>query len=404
MFWCCFLEFHYFTLISLCTYQCQQLIPLLSGQLRSQEDLSKRPELAPFSRRGFPFTLPEAERPGSQYKFVEAKFMDLDGCLKNIFKQSQEPPAPLTYCLGAPYRRSQLNPWMAVRDGCMGTAPVALELLHISFRTFTYWSFVNPYPLPGSPTCLQERREIINVYQATNQLLFSMPQLYTSHDDRLDDFKKALLLIFPESDSYEWCQNMPADQALPDGSPVKYKIDIIYWHKWTHVPLIFVEVKLELGKGGNPFWQNNHLYQSYMKKNMKSHHNGAPVFLLQLCGMTILHLLFPHFWLFIFRNTSWGRGGIFWCAWWQYASGCLTTRCKPPAWLYWQEYSRSCEHSLGITWSDKTNPTVCILMKVWIFLVNGMMLNPVITCWTFPNMAHIPWLKLQMCYIQGSYI
>ena len=70
---------------------CQQLIPLLSGQLRSWEDLSKCPKLAPFSRRGLPFTLPEAERPGSQYKFVEVKFMDLDGCLKNIFEQSKEP-------------------------------------------------------------------------------------------------------------------------------------------------------------------------------------------------------------------------------------------------------------------------------------------------------------------------
>ena len=77
---------------------------------------------------------------------------------------------------------------------------------------------------------------------------------------------------------------MPADQALPDGSPVKYKIDIMYQHKRAHVPLIFVEVKLELGEGGNPFWQNHCLYPSYTKKNMKSHHNGAPVFLIQLCG------------------------------------------------------------------------------------------------------------------------
>ena len=246
---------------------CQQLIPLLSGQIRSREDLSKCPELAPFSRRGSPFTLPEAERPGSQYKLIKAKFMDLDSCLKKILEQSQELPAPSTYCLGAPYRRFQLNPQMAVCDGHMGTAPVALELLHISFRTFTYWSFVNPYPLPSSPAHSQERRVInedafINVYQAANQLLFSMPQLYASHDDQLDDFKNALLLIFPKNDTYEWCQNMPADQGLSDGSSVKYKINITYRHKRTHVPLIFVEVKLELGEGGNPFWQNHRLYQS----------------------------------------------------------------------------------------------------------------------------------------------
>jgi hypothetical protein len=293
----------------------QQLIPLLCGQVRSRKDLSKRPELAPFSRRGLPFTLTEAERPGSDYELVEAKFMDLDGCLQKIFEQSQEPPAPSTYCLGAPYRYSQSNPEMFVRDGRMGTAPVALELLHAAFRTFTYWSFLDPYPLPGSPARSKEKREInndvfIKVYQTANQLLFSMPQLYSSHDDRLHDFQKALLLIFPENDFYEWCHNIPADQGLPDGSRVKYKVELVYRNKQTRVPLIFVEVKLELGEGGNPFWQNHRLYQSYTKKNMKSRHNGAPVFLIQLCGMTILHYDF-HISDFLPSGTHLGIGGGF---------------------------------------------------------------------------------------------
>ena len=68
----------------------------------------------------------------------------------------------------------------------------------------------------------------------------------------------------------------------------RYKVDLVYHCKKTLVPLIFVEVKLELGEGGNPFWQNHQLYQSYTKENMQSHRNGAPIFFVQLCGMSIL--------------------------------------------------------------------------------------------------------------------
>jgi hypothetical protein len=266
------------------------LIPLLNTQVKSRDELRTRPELGAFSRKGKPLSLAEAERDESDYDLVLVKLNDLEACLQKAINQSQEPPAPSTYCLGAPYRRSQSIPEMVVRDGRMGTAPVALELLHVAFRTFTYWSFLDPYPLPGSSSSSQERRQInkeafINVYQAANELLLSMPQLYTSHDDRLDDFKKALLLIFPEDDDHEWSQNTPADQGH---SNVKYKVDITYRHKRNKVPLIFAEVKLELGEGGNPFWQNHRLYQSYTKAIPKSRHNGAPVFLVQLCGMTFL--------------------------------------------------------------------------------------------------------------------
>ena len=133
---------------------CQWLIPLLNGQVRSQEDFSKCPKLAPFSRRGSPFMLPEAERPGSQYKFVEAKFMDLDGCLKNIFEQSQELPAPSTYCLGTHYRRSQLNSQMAVCDGRMGTAPVANQLLFSMPQLYiVFESPVRSQLVPVRATC-----------------------------------------------------------------------------------------------------------------------------------------------------------------------------------------------------------------------------------------------------------
>jgi hypothetical protein len=289
----------------------QQLIPTLV--IRSRDDLSDRAELEPFLREGAPFTQAVEN---SDYKLVKGKLDDLDACVKKAISQFQAAPPPSTYCLGAPYRRSQSNFRTVVRDGRAGTVPVALELLHISFRTFTYWSFLKPYPLPGSPTLSEDHRSIdedafIKVYQAANQLLFSMPQFYTSHDDRLDDFKKALLLIFPENDLYEWCHSVAADQGLSDGDPSKYKVDITYRYKSSHVPIIFVEVKLELGEGGNPFWQNHRLYQSYIQSNLKARNNGAPVFFVQLCGMTSLHKDFHISYFFSPSGTHLGVGGGF---------------------------------------------------------------------------------------------
>ena len=158
---------------------------------------------------------------------------------------------------------------------------------------------------------MEETREIdkkafVRVYQAANQLLLSMPQLYTAHDDRLGDFKKAMLLIFPANNDYEWCSNMSPDQKI-SGSQVKYKVDLVYRHKPSCVPLIFAEVKLELGEGGNPFWQNHRLYQSYIQTNLNARRNGAPVFFVQLCGMTFQSCDFYIYNVFISRNTSWDR-------------------------------------------------------------------------------------------------
>jgi hypothetical protein len=265
----------------------RNLISLLKDGI-GRKSLSTRAELNPLHRKGISETDPAFR------EFVQEKFDDLDACLKNAINQSQAAqaaPAPSTYCLAKHYRYAQSKPQMAVRDGRMGTAPLALELLHPSFRIFTYWSSINPYPLPGSPKT--DNREIakdsfINVYQAANELLHSMPQFYPSHDDRLNDFQKALLSVFPENEEYEWTLNTPADQGL-SSETVTYRVDMVYRYKITCIPIIFVEVKLELGEGGNPFWQNHRLYQSYAEKNPKSRFNGAPVFFVQLCGMNFLH-------------------------------------------------------------------------------------------------------------------
>ena len=260
---------------------------LLKDEELNLIQLSLRKELGPLSRKGV-----------SDETDVKVKLDDLDAALLKAIKKSRSLPAPSAYCMGGNYRYAQSHSQNAVRDGRTGTAPLALELLHGSFRIFTYWSFINPYPLPGSS--IKDQRSInkesfINVYQAANQLLLSMPRLYSSHDDCLFDFKKALLLAFPENDQYQWCHNAPPEQDLDiTRSKSGYKVDLVYRYRETRVPLIFVEVKLELGEGGNPFWQNHRLYQSYTKLNDISRHNGAPIFLVQLCGMTFLHYDF-HF-------------------------------------------------------------------------------------------------------------
>jgi hypothetical protein len=271
----------------------QLLIPTLSTKVKSRDGLSTRPELKPIEREGSPFKLPGADMQAPDCDLVDENLKDLDDCFKKVIDQSQELqelPAPSIYCLSTQYRRFQSNPRTAVHDGRAGTPPIALELLHFSFRTFTYWSFHNPYPLPGSPAHSQDTRPIdedafIKVYQAANQLLLSMPQLYKSHDDRLDDFRTALLLIFPNNEVYEWVSSMATGSS---GPAARYKVDLVYRHRRNRIPLFFVEVKLELGEGGNPFWQNHRLYQSYTKENIQSRRNGAPVFFIQLCGMTSL--------------------------------------------------------------------------------------------------------------------
>ena len=129
---------------------CCQLLKVLPSQVKCREDFGLCPELCSFRRVGLPFTLAEEERGKLDYRLIEAKFIDLERCLRDTVGEAHELPALSTYCLSCPYRRSQFNPQMTVCDGHTRTAPVALELLHFSFRTFTYWSFINPYLLQTS--------------------------------------------------------------------------------------------------------------------------------------------------------------------------------------------------------------------------------------------------------------
>jgi len=290
-----------------------QLLPTLPANIKAREDLAEREELKPFKMEGIPFSqalepMSQAEHEACQLLLM--KFKDLENCRNKTVVLALELPSPSSYCIGPTYRRCQFNPKQAVRDGRAGTA-IPMELLHPCFRTFTYWSFLDPYPFPNPHW--ETRRQIdksdfIRVYQAVHKLLFSMPSFYTAHDDRVTELKKALLLIFPENDRFEWHANVPADQGLSEGGSVRYKVDLVYRCKTTLVPLLFVEVKLEMGEGGNPFWQNHRLYQSYAKENMQSRRNGAPMFFLQLCGTTFYLYCNFHISNIFSRYTSWDSG------------------------------------------------------------------------------------------------
>lgn len=245
-----------------------------------------------FPELTLPFTPPEDNN-----QLIKVRLDDLRGLCDEAYHlsmvlKSHNLPAPSTYCLPSIYRRLQLDSETAVRDGRTGTMPVALELLHSSFRTFTYWAFSDPYPLPDSRTRSKEKRPIdndafITVYKVANMLLHTMPKFFMTHNSRLSSFMDCLRLIFPEDEDYEWVHDMVVDHDVPDNS--RFRVDIVYRGKKELIPLIFVEVKLELGEGGNPFWQNHRLYQTYTSRHLNARYNGAPIFFMQLCGMTFVY-------------------------------------------------------------------------------------------------------------------
>jgi len=200
-------------------------------------------------------------------------------------------------------------------DSCQFCPPPSIFAAQCGVVQSQFSLGLNPYPFPRP--LWEDKRDIdkesfICVYQAVYHLLFSMPVFYTAHDDCMEELKKALLQIFPDNEIFQWCANVPANQGIPEGTPVRYKGDLVYQCKKTLVPLIFIEVKLELGEGGNPFWQNHHLYQSYIKENMQARCR-APVFFVQLCGMAFLLYDFYNLNFFTPRYTSWDRWGLLWC-------------------------------------------------------------------------------------------
>jgi len=222
------------------------------------------------------------------YPDLQTKFDDMEKLRNKAIAQALEPVAPLVYCLYRAYHAHQLDSRTAVHAGRPGPYPIPLELLHPAFRTYTYWSVLNPVAKPGSSDATEfiDIDTLIELEVCIRMLQHSMPKFYSIHDGWLKAFLDALKKIFPENSEYEWCTNEPANVVDSADPQSRYKIDIVYHYKTTRIPLIFVEVKLEMGEGGDPFWQNNQLYQTFVKEP-QVRGTGAPVFLVQLCGMTL---------------------------------------------------------------------------------------------------------------------
>ena len=146
--------------------------------------------------------------------------------------------------------------------------------------------------LPSSDFVLtsESNRNLIKVAQCADMLQNSMPEMFESHDQRLKVFLDGLRIAFPDTTELEWYVNVSPRQ---NGSE---KVDLVYRYKESLVAIIFTEVKLEPGQGGDPFWQNGRAYRLYiekhLEKNPKVWENGAPVFFIQLSGTKFIHSWF----------------------------------------------------------------------------------------------------------------
>ena len=98
-----------------------QLLPTLSPNIKSREDLAECKELRSFRKEGIPFSKTLESMTPAEADTVQlllAKFNDLENCRNRTVILALELPSPSNYCIGPTYRRCQHNPKQAVRDGC----------------------------------------------------------------------------------------------------------------------------------------------------------------------------------------------------------------------------------------------------------------------------------------------
>ena len=253
---------------------------------------------------------------GEPQKLV-ARFQLLEQLRKECMSKARKVP-PSRYCKFPAWQRCQAVPEMTIRAGRykpLPSYPLPLELLHDSFRTFTYWMMYPPKLNPESiSTSLESnstavppeaQSSLIQVAQCADILQHNMPQMFDGHDHRLTSFLNALRAAFPDDADHEWCTNVNPmlDGSQPQNSKDS-KVDILYRHRITLIPIIYVEVKLELGLGGDPFWQNSRLYRLYTQRTKNACGNGAPVFFIHLTGMPIIHSCFHVLCIYILLQVS----------------------------------------------------------------------------------------------------
>jgi hypothetical protein len=262
-----------------------ELISRVANNIKVRKDLLDRIELQDA------FVCPSSHELAEDvsHALLVTKYKDLEAHRHAVVRHGLDPVAPSTYCLHKHYLAYQLDDRTAVRVGRPQPFPLPLELLHPAFRTYTAWA-VHRSTSSDDP----DDDNVIQLDRCVRTLQQTMPKIFSNHDARQKAFLEALVEAFPEDPYYEWCPNEPADVLNSPGNQTKYKIDLVYRNRLTLVPLIFVEVKLEMGEGGDPFWQNNRLYQTYIELCPEALKNGAPVFFLHLCGNLTFIQLFPH--------------------------------------------------------------------------------------------------------------
>ncbi|KAF8868754.1 hypothetical protein CPB84DRAFT_1755778 [Gymnopilus junonius] len=271
-----------------------RLIPLVPTSLNNLEELANQAELKP--QFIFPSDEEEETPEGSKYNYelLRGKYADLEKERQKVVTLTIffEAAAPSEYCLLLQYMCYQNDPRTAACDGHtpLYPIPLPLEFFHDAFRIFTYWHMY-PLALPADAPDPREalntndpqkvkftvdREAFISICQTVNTLQCTMPEFYSSHDEHLQGFLDAILADFPHNrDDYEWHKEQAPAQDIPLCEPDKFRIDLCYRHKDTKVPCMFVEIKQDLGVGGNPFWQNHRLYQSYIAQCPAAWYNGT---------------------------------------------------------------------------------------------------------------------------------
>jgi hypothetical protein len=274
------------------------------------QTISNRVELINHAQLKDSFTLQREDKPNDEDhamgRILVDQFRALERLRKEVITESKNFP-PSIYCRTPIWQNCQEFPNLAIRAGRSSlpiTFPLPLALLHPAFRVFV--SSMR-YPPSLNFTSDAGTKSLISIVQCVDKLLLSMPEIYWSHDKRLQAFKEALVIAFPENESYEWSTNCTTslDPSNPTGA--REKVDLVYRDRKTLVPFIFVEVKLEPGRGGDPFWQNGRIYQLYAQNNPTAGDNGAPVFFIQLSGTTFIRYGFYIAYVFFSRHPHGNR-------------------------------------------------------------------------------------------------
>ena len=249
----------------------------------------------------------------SHDKALAEHFRDLEKLRTECITESKSFP-PSVYCQTPIWQKCQDFPNLAIRAGRNGlpiTFPLPLALLHPAFRIFVYHMRYPPSLKFTEATVASKASttKLIHVAKCVDILLLSMPGIYWSHDQRLQAFRAALVIAFPENNTFEWYTNCTTSLDPSNPAKARERVDLVYRHRKTLVPSIFAEVKLEPGKGGDPFWQNGRIYQLYVQNNPRACENGAPVFFIQLSGTTFICYGFYITYAFFSRHIHGNR----WC-------------------------------------------------------------------------------------------